>query len=88
MEDVELDIRQDALEAIAARALERKTGARGLRSIIEAVLLETMYEIPSKQGVHKVVVDAAAIEGDSEPLLVYENSEPVTEPKKTASDDA
>ncbi len=88
MEDVELDIRQDALEAIAARALERKTGARGLRSIIEGVLLETMYEIPSKQGVHKVVVDAAAIEGDSEPLLVYENSEPVTEPKKTASDDA
>lgn len=88
MEGVELDIRQDALEAIAERALERKTGARGLRSIIEGVLLETMYEIPSKQGVRKVVVDAAAIEGDSEPLLVYENSEPVAEPKKTASDDA
>ncbi len=88
MEDVELDIRPDALQAIAARALERKTGARGLRSIIEGVLLETMYEIPSKEGVCKVVVDAAAIEGDSEPLLVYENSEPVPEPRKAASDDA
>ncbi|MBV1931887.1 MAG: ATP-dependent Clp protease ATP-binding subunit ClpX [Porticoccaceae bacterium] len=88
MEDVELDIRRDALEAIAGKALERKTGARGLRSIIENVLLDTMYDIPGQKDVHKVVVDSAAINGDSEPLLVYKNSEPVSEPAKTASDEA
>jgi len=84
MEGVELDIRRDALEAIAEKALERKTGARGLRSIIENVLLDTMYEIPDKKDVHKVVVDSASINGDSEPLLVYENSEPM----KVASEEA
>ncbi|MGK2915262.1 MAG: ATP-dependent Clp protease ATP-binding subunit ClpX [Porticoccaceae bacterium] len=73
MEGVELDIRRDALEAIAGKALERKTGARGLRSILESVLLDTMYEIPSKKDVHKVVIDAAVIRGESEPLLVYQN---------------
>lgn len=73
MEGVELDIRRDALEAIASKALERKTGARGLRSILESVLLDTMYEIPSKKDVHKVVIDAAVIRGESEPLLVYQN---------------
>jgi ATP-dependent Clp protease ATP-binding subunit ClpX len=88
MEDVELDIRRDALEAIAGKALERKTGARGLRSIIENVLLDTMYDIPGQKDVHKVVVDSAAINGDSEPLLVYKNSEPVSEPAKAASDEA
>ncbi len=75
MEDVELDIRQDALEAIAEKALVRKTGARGLRSIIENTLLDSMYDIPSSKDVHKVVVDASVINGDSEPLLVYDNPE-------------
>lgn len=84
MEDVELDIRQDALEAIADKALIRKTGARGLRSIIENTLLDSMYEIPSRKDVHKVVVDASVINGDSEPLLVYDNPEKL----KTASDEA
>ncbi|MEZ5530003.1 MAG: ATP-dependent Clp protease ATP-binding subunit ClpX [Porticoccaceae bacterium] len=74
MEGVELDIRRDALEAIAERALERKTGARGLRSIIENVLLDTMYNIPSSESVGKVVIDAAVIRGESDPLLVYENN--------------
>ncbi|MBQ0721151.1 MAG: ATP-dependent Clp protease ATP-binding subunit ClpX [Gammaproteobacteria bacterium] len=83
MEDVELDIRQDALEAIAEKALLRKTGARGLRSIIENTLLESMYDIPSRKDVHKVVVDASVIKGDSEPLLVYDNPEQL----KTASDE-
>ncbi|OUS13215.1 ATP-dependent protease ATP-binding subunit ClpX [Gammaproteobacteria bacterium 53_120_T64] len=84
MEDVELDMRQDALEAIAEKALARKTGARGLRSIIENTLLESMYDIPSREGVIKVVVDGTVINGDSEPLLVYDNPEQL----KTASDDA
>lgn len=75
MEGVELDVRRDALEAIAEKALTRKTGARGLRSIIENVLLDTMYEIPSRTNVVKVVVDSAVIRGESEPLVVYERAE-------------
>lgn len=82
MEGVELDIRQDALVAIAAKALERKTGARGLRSIIENVLLDTMYSIPSSENVSKVVIDASVIRGESDPMMVYES----TEQQKAASD--
>lgn len=82
MEGVELDLRADALEAIAEKAIERKTGARGLRSIVETVLLDTMYDIPSADDVVKVVVDAAVIKGESEPLLVYQQAE-----KKAASED-
>jgi len=73
MEDVEIQFRDDALQAIAKKAKERKTGARGLRSIMESVLLETMFRIPSMNNVSKVVIDAAVINGDSEPLLMYEN---------------
>ena len=75
MEGVELDFREDALREVAKRAMERKTGARGLRSILENVLLDTMYQVPSMQGVAKVVIDSATIRGDSEPLLIYSNSE-------------
>ena len=73
MERVEVDFRQDALVAIAKKAMERKTGARGLRSILEEVLLETMYNLPSSESVSKVVVDASVINGESEPMLMYEN---------------
>ena len=73
MENVEIQFREDALEAISKKAQERKTGARGLRSIMEAVLLDTMYKIPSLDKVSKVVIDSAVIEGMSEPLLMYEN---------------
>ena len=83
MENVELDIRSDALEAIAEKAIDRKTGARGLRSILETVLLDTMYKIPSESNVVKVVVDAAVINSDNEPMLVYEQ----IEPKKVSSDE-
>jgi ATP-dependent Clp protease ATP-binding subunit ClpX len=83
MEGVDLDIRRDALDEIAERALERKTGARGLRSILEGVLLDTMYDLPSSPDVQKVVVDAAVIRGESQPLLVYENSDS----PKAASDE-
>jgi len=75
MEGVDIDFRQDALEAIAIKAMERKTGARGLRSIMESVLLDTMYRIPSEEGVVKVIVDEAVIKGESDPLLVYEQSD-------------
>ena len=62
MENVDLDLREDALKAIAKKAIERKTGARGLRSIIEATLLDTMYKVPSESGVIKVVVDKTVID--------------------------
>ena len=73
MEGVEVDFREDALRAVAEKATERKTGARELRSILEAVLLDTMYELPSSESVSKVVIDESAIKGDSEPMLIYEN---------------
>ena len=72
MEGVEIDFRDDALSAVAKKAMERKTGARGLRSIMEAVLLETMYRIPSEDNVVKVIVDEGVINAESEPLLVYD----------------
>ncbi len=75
MENVEIDFREDALRAVAKKAMERKTGARGLRSILENVLLETMYKVPSEPNVRKVVIDEAVIRGDSEPLLVYQSVE-------------
>ena len=75
MEGVQIDFRPDALEAVAERAMERKTGARGLRSIMENVLLDTMYRIPSEENVVKVVVDQSVIKGESEPLLVYGSTE-------------
>ncbi|BFM07470.1 ATP-dependent Clp protease ATP-binding subunit ClpX [Halioxenophilus aromaticivorans] len=74
MEGVEIDFRPEALDAVAQKAMERRTGARGLRSIMENVLLDTMYEIPSADNVVKVVIDESVINGESEPLLVYENS--------------
>ncbi len=73
MEDVELDFRDDALAAIARKAMERKTGARGLRSILESVLNEVMYRIPSENDVTKVIIDESVINGTSEPMLIYEN---------------
>ena len=72
MEGVDLEFRPEALKAIAKRALERKTGARGLRSIIEQTLLETMYDLPGSTDIAKVVVEEAAITGDSKPLYVLQ----------------
>jgi len=72
MENVELEFRPDALSAIARKALKRKTGARGLRTIVESVLLDTMYDLPSQENVSKVVVDESVIEHKSEPYLIYQ----------------
>ncbi|MDG1388116.1 MAG: ATP-dependent Clp protease ATP-binding subunit ClpX [Halioglobus sp.] len=82
MEGVEVDFREDGLHAVAEKAMERKTGARGLRSILEGILLDSMYNIPSRDDVSKVVIDESVIRGDSEPLLVYQSSEPAV---RTAS---
>ena len=75
MEGADVEFREDALIAVAEKALERKTGARGLRSILEATLLEIMYELPSLESVSKVVIDRGVIEGSSEPILIYEKQE-------------
>mgnify|MGYP001813600330 FL=1 len=75
MEGVEVDFREDGLRAVAEKAMERKTGARGLRSILEGILLDSMYNIPSRDDVSKVVIDESVIRGDSEPLLVYQSNE-------------
>ncbi len=71
LEDAELDFTEDALKAIAKRAIERKTGARGLRSILEDILLDTMFELPGMKNVTKVVVNEEAVNSDSQPLIIY-----------------
>lgn len=81
MEGAELEFRDDSLIAIARKAMERKTGARGLRTIVENVLLNTMYELPSADNICKVVIDGGVILGESEPILVYE-----TEQKKAVAE--
>jgi len=75
MEGCELDISEDALRAVARKAMDRKTGARGLRSILEHILLEPMYELPSLEHVEKIVIDESVIIGDGEPLFIYEGPE-------------
>jgi ATP-dependent Clp protease ATP-binding subunit ClpX len=71
MEGVELEFREDALRSIATKAMDRKTGARGLRTIMEGVLLDTMYELPSMQNVIKVVVDEGVVTGETRPYIIY-----------------
>ncbi len=71
MENVGLSFTDDALKAVARKAILRKTGARGLRSILEAILLETMFELPTLQGVEEVVVNAEVVEGRGQPLMIY-----------------
>lgn len=72
MEGVELEFREDALRAVAGKAMQRKTGARGLRTILENVLLDTMYDLPSMNNATKVVVDEAVVTGETKPYVIYE----------------
>ena len=82
MEEVEVDFRDDALKAVANKAMERKTGARGLRSILETILLHPMFEIPSDNGIAKMVIDESVVTGDSEPLKIYAGK---TDEKRSAN---
>jgi ATP-dependent Clp protease ATP-binding subunit ClpX len=95
MEGVELEFRDDALRAVAQKAMERKTGARGLRTILENVLLDTMYDLPSTTSAKKVVVDEAVVTGETQPYVIYESDETPTvnieqqqPPRPTGSDRA
>ncbi len=83
MEGVDIEFRENALYAVARKAMDRKTGARGLRTILENVLLDTMYDLPSQDSISKVVVDEGVITGDSKPYLIYEGAEY----EKAASED-
>src|SRR5476649_1394379 len=92
MEGVELDFREDALRSVARKAMQRKTGARGLRTILENVLLDTMYDLPSLRNVQKVVVDEQVIEGHTKPYIVHRTEEtrlvvPVEEQRRPTSSD-
>ncbi|MDH5446295.1 MAG: ATP-dependent Clp protease ATP-binding subunit ClpX [Gammaproteobacteria bacterium] len=82
MEGCELEFREDALRSVAQKAMERKTGARGLRSILEYVLLDTMYDLPSQENLEKVVIDDSVIDGEGKPLMIFEGTD-----KRVASSD-
>ncbi len=77
MEGCEIEFRDDALRSVAVKAMERKTGARGLRTILEQVLLDTMYDLPSMENVIKVVIDEGVILGNSRPYMIFDASEPL-----------
>ncbi len=88
MEGVELEFRDDALRAVAKRAMKRKTGARGLRTILESVLLDTMYDLPSSTSAKKVVLDEAVVIGETQPYVIHESAEPPTvdiEPRRRST---
>ena len=91
MEGVELEFRDDALRAVAKRAMKRKTGARGLRTILESVLLDTMFDLPSSTNAKKVVLDEAVVIGETKPYVIYESEEPPTvtiqEPRRQTGSD-
>ena len=94
MENVEIEFREDALYAVAEKATERKTGARGLRTILENILLDTMYDLPQMDGVKKVIVDGAVVRGEAKPYLLLasndeseDNSEGEADFRRAASDE-
>ncbi len=84
MEDVRLNITEEALSAIAKKAIERKTGARGLRSIMEAILLDTMFDLPGMEGVEEVVISAEVVTGEAKPLMIYSDKESSSKGKSKA----
>jgi len=86
IEGVDLEFRNDALRAVAKLAMKRKTGARGLRTILENVLLDIMYDLPSSDTVKKVVLDEAAVIGETQPYIIHESEEIFEQPRPTGSD--
>ncbi len=89
MEGVDLEFREESLRAVSRKAMQRKTGARGLRTILENVLLDIMYDLPSMRNVQKVVIDEDVIQGESKPYLVYGQEETrlaAVEERRTGSD--
>ncbi len=87
MEGAELEIREDALRLIAQKAMERKTGARGLRTILEHILLDIMYDLPSMENVSKVVIDQTVIDGENDPYIIYSNDAEEDRPRVASNKD-
>ncbi len=84
MEDVELDFRDDAIREIAKKAIKRKTGARGLRTILEDILLDVMFDVPSSESARKVVLDASVVNGENEPYIIHESSAKKNQQQKSS----
>jgi len=84
MEEVKLSFQDDALKAIAKKAIIRKTGARGLRSIIEGILLDTMFDLPGMEGVEEVVISEEVINGNTQPLYIYSDKDTKEEKAESA----
>ena len=85
LDDVELEFEEEALREIARRAIERKTGARGLRSIIEGIMLDVMFELPSREDVQKCVITAETVRGEKAPLLILQDGTIVEYERKTSA---
>ena len=84
-ENVELEFNDDAIKEIAKKAISKKTGARGLRSILENILLKTMYDLPSQEDIDEVIVDASAAKGQSQPILVHSKGDSKSKSNKTTA---
>ena len=85
MENIDLTLAEEALGAIARKAIERKTGARGLRSIMEGILLDTMFDLPSLEGVEEVVISKEVVEGTARPLYIYARPRRATPARRACS---
>ena len=85
IDNVDLSFRKEALLEIAKQAIKRKTGARGLRSILENILLKTMYDLPSQENIEEVIVDASAAKGQTQPILVHTKGDNKSKTNKTTA---
>ena len=85
LDGVKLNFKENALKEIAAKAIVKKTGARGLRSILENILLKTMYDLPSQNNIEEVIVDASAVKGQSKPIIVHSKTDNKSKPDKTSA---
>jgi len=85
LDGAKLSFKESALKEIALKAIRKKTGARGLRSILENILLKTMYDLPSQENIKEVIVDAASVKGQSQPIIVHSESDDKSKPSKTSA---
>ena len=85
LDGAKLTFKENALKEIALKAIKKKTGARGLRSILENILLKTMYDLPSQENIEEVIVDASSVKGQSQPIIVHSKTDNKTKPSKTSA---
>ena len=85
LDGTKLTFKDNALKEIAQKAINKKTGARGLRSILENILLKTMYDLPSREDIEEVIVDVSAVKGQTQPILVHTKNDNKSRPGKTSA---